>query len=74
MKTSFALFFAALVQRVASICNPLLQWDPDTVMDYVEWYNNSEGETCEYVRSLFTSKYSLCVRSILLVLKLYSTI
>jgi hypothetical protein len=56
MRISFALFLAALVQRVVSTRNPLLQSDPDTVKDYVEWYNNSEGQTCEYVRSYFTSK------------------
>ncbi|KAJ6277737.1 WSC domain-containing protein [Bipolaris maydis] len=52
MRTSLALLFTALAQRAVSTRSPLLQWDPDTVKDCVEWYNNGEGKTCEYVRKL----------------------
>jgi hypothetical protein len=69
MRTSFALFFAALVQQVSSSRHPLLQWDPDTVKDCVDWYNNGDGKTCEYVRGLYGSKYTLCTRSTLSELK-----
>ncbi|CAG5158783.1 uncharacterized protein ALTATR162_LOCUS5252 [Alternaria atra] len=53
MRTAFALSFAAFIQRAASTRNPLLQWDPDTVKDCIDWYNNGEGKTCEYVRELY---------------------
>ncbi|KAH6625096.1 WSC domain-containing protein [Boeremia exigua] len=53
MKTSLALLFAALAQRSVSTRSPLLQWDPDTVKDCIDWYNNGEGKTCEYVRELY---------------------
>jgi hypothetical protein len=59
MKTSLALLFAALVQRAISTRTPLLQWDPDTVADCIDWYNNGDGKTCEYVRELYGSKLPL---------------
>lgn len=59
MRTSLALLFTALAQRAVSTRSPLLQWDPDTVKDCVEWYNNGEGKTCEYVRKLVGSKLPL---------------
>ncbi|XP_014561982.1 hypothetical protein COCVIDRAFT_56476, partial [Bipolaris victoriae FI3] len=43
----------ALAQRAVSTRSPLLQWDPDTVKDCVEWYNNGEGKTCEYVLEIY---------------------
>ncbi len=54
MKTSTALIlsFMALARRV-SINSLELQWDPETAPDCVEWYDNSEGESCEHVRSYF---------------------
>jgi hypothetical protein len=55
MKTFFVLCFAALFGLVHCTRQPLLQWDPDTVVDCVEWYNNADGESCEYVRNYFTS-------------------
>ncbi|KAF2730198.1 hypothetical protein EJ04DRAFT_389929, partial [Polyplosphaeria fusca] len=45
------LFF--LAGQVVSTAYPTLQWDPDTVKDCAEWYNNDEGKTCEYVRKYF---------------------
>lgn len=56
MRTSLALLFTALAQRAVSTRSPLLQWDPDTVKDCVEWYNNGEGKTCEYVLEIYNSK------------------
>jgi hypothetical protein len=56
MRTSLALLLAALTQRVVSTRNPLLQWDPDTVKDCVDWYNNGDGRTCEDVREIFGGK------------------
>jgi hypothetical protein len=57
MRTSLTLLFAALAQRVVSTPSPLLQWDPDTVKDCVDWYNNGDGKTCEDVRDLFGSEF-----------------
>lgn len=53
MKTSFLLLLVALVRQGTSDTRPLLQWDPDTVADCVDWYDNYEGESCEYVREYF---------------------
>ena len=55
MKSSTALILSlmALARRVSSTNNPELQWDPETAADCVEWYNNSEDESCEHVRSYF---------------------
>ncbi|KAI0882844.1 uncharacterized protein GGS22DRAFT_195564 [Annulohypoxylon maeteangense] len=52
MKSSL-LFLLAALQRACGTPTPTLQWDPDTAKDCVDWYNNSEGESCEDVRSLF---------------------
>ncbi|KAI1439859.1 hypothetical protein F5Y02DRAFT_404538 [Annulohypoxylon stygium] len=49
--TSFFLLVA--LQRACGTPNPTLQWDPETAKDCIEWYNNSDGDTCEHVRSLF---------------------
>jgi hypothetical protein len=57
MRTSLVLSIAVLAQQVVATGTPLLQWDPDTAKDCVEWYNNAEGATCEYVRSYFTSTF-----------------
>ncbi|KAH5773095.1 hypothetical protein HBI88_117870 [Parastagonospora nodorum] len=54
MKTFFVLSSAALFGLAHCSRQPLLQWDPDTVKDCVEWYNNADGESCEYVRNYFT--------------------
>ena len=37
----------------AGSATPGLQWDPDTIRSCVEWYDNDEGKSCEYVRSYF---------------------
>ncbi|CAN9341766.1 unnamed protein product [Alternaria sp. RS040] len=47
------MLFVAFVQRVASSRYPLLQWDPETVEDCIEWYDNGQGKTCEWVRELY---------------------
>ncbi|KAH7389745.1 WSC domain-containing protein [Phaeosphaeria sp. MPI-PUGE-AT-0046c] len=54
MKTSFVFCFTLIFGCVICTRQPLLQWDPDTVEDCVEWYNNGESETCEYVRNYFS--------------------
>ncbi|GAB1317042.1 WSC domain-containing protein [Madurella fahalii] len=55
MKTSsvIVLSLGALAHRVSCSRNPELQWDSETAPDCVEWYNNYEGESCEYVRNYF---------------------
>jgi hypothetical protein len=50
---SFLLVVIMLARQAVSTGYPTLQWDPDTVEDCVEWYNNDEGESCEYVREYF---------------------
>lgn len=52
MKVSL-LFLLMAFRCACGTPNPALQWDPETTIDCIEWYNNSEGESCEYVRSLF---------------------
>ncbi|KAG7283978.1 hypothetical protein NEMBOFW57_010336 [Staphylotrichum longicolle] len=56
MKTSISLSFAALASRyVAADQYPLLQWDPATAKDCVDWYDNADqGRSCEEVRNLFS--------------------
>ncbi|KAF2677517.1 WSC domain protein [Lentithecium fluviatile CBS 122367] len=51
--TSILLFLVALAHQATSTGVPELQWDPDTVKDCVEWYNNTDNESCESVRKLF---------------------
>ncbi|OWY50358.1 putative wsc domain protein [Alternaria alternata] len=53
MRTAFPLLLVAFIQRVASSRYPLLQWDPETVEDCIDWYDNGQGKTCEYVRELY---------------------
>ncbi|KAK4035257.1 hypothetical protein C8A01DRAFT_38277 [Parachaetomium inaequale] len=55
MKLSVLFSLVALARQASSSVSPtpLLQWDPDTAKDCVEWYNNGDGESCEYVRKLF---------------------
>ncbi|KAF2027752.1 hypothetical protein EK21DRAFT_71216 [Setomelanomma holmii] len=53
MKSSSFAFFIALVRQVALSRFPELQLDPETAKDCVEWYNNGDGESCEYVRDYF---------------------
>lgn len=53
MRLSILLFVAGLAREVACSRYPELQWDPETAEDCVEWYNNGDGETCEFVRSYF---------------------
>ncbi|RYP82192.1 hypothetical protein DL770_005642 [Monosporascus sp. CRB-9-2] len=53
MKTSLSLLLAALARQTSCTGYPTLQWDPDTAQDCVEWYNNSENESCEAVRKYF---------------------
>ena len=52
--THLLLSLLTLAHRAASSPYPNLQWDPDTAADCVEWYDNMEGKSCEYVRSYFT--------------------
>lgn len=53
MKTAIILPLVVLARQVTASRNPELQWDPETAEDCVEWYSNSKGESCEYVRSYF---------------------
>ncbi|KAI1406264.1 hypothetical protein F4819DRAFT_241634 [Hypoxylon fuscum] len=50
---AYLLFLLVAFRRACGTPNPTLQWDPETTKDCIEWYNNSDGESCEYVRSLF---------------------
>lgn len=50
MKAAFTISLAALAHLVATATHhPKLPFDPDTVSDYIEWYNNIGEETCEEV-------------------------
>ncbi|KAL2139805.1 hypothetical protein VTI28DRAFT_4660 [Corynascus sepedonium] len=54
MKASTFPFLAVFAARyVTASEHPLLQWDPATAKDCVDWYNNDHGESCEDVRNLF---------------------
>ncbi|KAI8675722.1 hypothetical protein NCS57_00474200 [Fusarium keratoplasticum] len=56
MRTSFPLSLLALIigsRLCAGSATPNLQWDPETIDSCVEWYDNADGETCEYVRKYF---------------------
>jgi hypothetical protein len=53
MKSSFFLSIFLLARRSICTGSPLYQYDPDTVKDCVEWYNNDEGDTCDHVRKYF---------------------
>ncbi|RSM00660.1 hypothetical protein CDV31_011709 [Fusarium ambrosium] len=56
MRTSFSFSLLALIlgsRLCASSATPNLQWDPETIDSCVEWYDNADGETCEYVRKYF---------------------
>ncbi|KAI8680789.1 hypothetical protein NCS56_00484900 [Fusarium sp. Ph1] len=53
MMTSISLSLLALIigsRLCAGSATPNLQWDPETIDSCVEWYDNADGETCEYVR------------------------
>ena len=53
MQTLNLLLLAAVLDCVrdcAGSQTPEMQWDPDTVSSCIEWYNNYQGESCEYVR------------------------
>lgn len=52
MKASL-LFLLVAIRRACGTPSPTLQWGPETTKDCIEWYNNSDGESCEYIRSLF---------------------
>ncbi|KAI5924917.1 hypothetical protein F4810DRAFT_102462 [Camillea tinctor] len=52
MKASL-LFLLVALRSACGTATPQLQWDPATAADCVEWYNNSAGESCEYVRDYF---------------------
>ncbi|KAK3898401.1 putative wsc domain protein [Staphylotrichum tortipilum] len=52
--TTLLLSLAALTRRAAADPYPNFQWDPNTAADCVEWYDHSNGETCEHIRSYFT--------------------
>ena len=49
-----AALFLSLSAAVVGTRTPEYEWDPATVKSCVEWYNNGLGETCEYVRDLFS--------------------
>ena len=53
MKSPFFLSVFLLARRAICTGSPLYQYDPDTVKDCIEWYNNDEGDTCNYVRKYF---------------------
>ena len=53
MKTTVFLSAVLLARRAISTGSPLFQYDPDTVKDCVEWYNNGEGDSCQNVRKFF---------------------
>ncbi len=53
MKTSFLLSLVVLARQATSTRYQTLQWDSQTAADCVEWYNNSEDESCEQVRRNF---------------------
>ncbi|KAK4072792.1 hypothetical protein Purlil1_13270 [Purpureocillium lilacinum] len=53
MQTFNFLFLAAALgclHRCTGSRAPEMQWDPDTIPSCIEWYNNYQGESCEYVR------------------------
>lgn len=54
MKNSLVFLIALLAHRGRCGPKPLLQWDPETAKDCVEWYDNAGDESCEYVRDYFT--------------------
>ncbi|KAI4945598.1 hypothetical protein J4E91_007941 [Alternaria rosae] len=52
--TLFSFLPIALLARgVISTGSLLFQYDPNTAKDYVEWYDNGEGDTGENVRKFF---------------------
>ncbi|RYP66169.1 hypothetical protein DL771_007945 [Monosporascus sp. 5C6A] len=53
MKTSLLLLFVAFARQTSCTGYPTLQWDSGTAQDCIEWYNNSEIESCEAVRKYF---------------------
>ena len=53
MKFSVFISSAALVRQVVASRWPDLQWDPETVKDCIEWYNNGFDVPCEDVRKSF---------------------
>lgn len=56
MRTLFPLSLLALLigsRLCTGSATPNLQWDPETIDSCVEWYDNADGETCEYVRKYF---------------------
>ncbi|RSL46758.1 hypothetical protein CEP54_013692 [Fusarium duplospermum] len=56
MSTSYPFSFLALLicsRLCTGSATPNLQWDPDTIDSCVEWYDNVDGETCEFVRKYF---------------------
>ncbi|KAK4245418.1 hypothetical protein C7999DRAFT_43021 [Corynascus novoguineensis] len=52
--TTILLFLTALTRRVSSTNISRAAMDPETLFDCVEWYNNIDGDSCEYVRDYFT--------------------
>ena len=55
MKTSISLFLASLAARhVTADERPLLQWDPETAKDCIDWYDHlGRVRTCKEVRDYF---------------------
>lgn len=45
--------FALVARQVTASRYPELQWDPETAEDCIEWYNNGDDQSCEYVRDYF---------------------
>ncbi|CAN9208331.1 unnamed protein product [Alternaria alternata] len=53
MKLTAFIVLAELVRLVVSARRPDLQWDPETVKDCVEWYDNGWDVSCEDTRKMF---------------------
>ncbi|KAJ4295646.1 hypothetical protein N0V90_007659 [Kalmusia sp. IMI 367209] len=56
MKSFFSFFLLSVIflaLQTVSTGSPLYQYDPDTVKDCVEWYDNDESDSCDYVLKYF---------------------
>lgn len=53
MRSNILLLTVMLARQATSSGYPELQWDPDTVKDCIEWWNNDDSDSCETVRKWF---------------------
>ncbi|KAI0400701.1 hypothetical protein F4802DRAFT_583692 [Xylaria palmicola] len=53
MTPTSVLVLGYAVALAAAGTHPKLQFDPDTISTCVEWFDESDTESCEYVRNLF---------------------